>query len=263
MNNKLTKPQIIISITILSVALLTLLIFSKKDLENIRTKPGILLLNTDKDTYIPGEQVNLQITSLSESGTTRCDSQLELTVTHTGNTTNIPIETSPTCVVSDRVTYAPDYSAHFKPDSEGEYHLFLTNLNNNDYTESTISISNTNPEFSISRTSTNRINPFITDRYPMKLIITAKSSFSGQIIEKIPNNLEIVWQGPAKLEKFDTYQTLTWELTLKPGESKDVIYEYRAPETETQIYQIGKAIIVGKEKTFEEAKVWEIISNNE
>lgn len=268
MNNKLTKitkPQIIISILLLFTALLILLIFSKKDLENTQTEPGLLLINTDKDHYTPGDEVYIQVTSISKNGTTRCDSQLEISITllNSNITTNLPLTPTPACSDSNNLNYNPDYSTIFTPIDEGIYQITVNNLNNSDSAKSTVTVSNSIPNFSISRLSASRINPFIIDRYPMKITITSKDDFSGQIIEKVPNNLEIIWQGPAILEKFDDYQTLTWNIELETGESKDVIYEYRAPKTESTIYHLGKAMLVNEQISFEESRLWKIISNHE
>lgn len=226
---------------------------------------GTLVVNTDKNQYLTGERVYIQMTSLDSQGNTLCESNLKLSITNDSQPTthnNIPVSLSPTCDPENNTTFSPDYTAYFTPSSEGEYQIKLTNLDDNNSNEVQIAVSTDLSDFSITRWGATRINPLKTNRYPMKLTLTSNVDFSGQLVEQVPFEFEIIWQGPAVVEKQKESQTISWEVDLQKGESKELIYEYRIPAESSRLYLIGTASLNANGKVvFEEQRQWQIVSN--
>ena len=201
---------------------------------------GIMVINTDRQEYLVGETVKILMTVVDKTGKVNCDARLKLTINgvEAKNTAK-----SPTCI--DSITQNPDYFFNFVPEKEGKYEVKLTNL------DTKISILNTfdvveERNIDISREAAMRIAPSKKDRYPMKLIVTAKNDFSGEISDLIPSSFTIPWQGQAKVEE----NKISWQVNLKAGETKELIYEYSAPKTVFALY------------TFGENNEWQVISLN-
>ena len=59
----------------------------------------------------------------------------------------------------------------------------------------------------------------------MIITVTAKQDYKGQIIEKIPADFKVVWQGSASVKDSggQARQTLTWNVDMKKGETKNNI----------------------------------------
>lgn len=265
---KLTnKMKVVGIIGIFVVAILALVLYSeiKKPIETQEKTKGILTLNTNKDQYLLGERVSVQITSLDSQGNTLCESNLKLSITNDSQPTthnNIPISHSPTCDPENNITFSPDYTAYFTPPVEGEYQIKLTNLDSNDSSQTLITVSDDLLDFSLTRWGASRINPYKSDRFPMKLILTANKSFSGKLVEHIPSHLKIIWYGPAKVEKTSDGQTVTWEIDIKAQETKEFTYEYTTPSDKSYNFSLGPAKLVSNGETyFEEKRQWQIVSN--
>jgi len=201
-----------------------------------------LIINTDKSIYNLGELMTIGITSLDKSGQVICNSNLELTITDPNkSTTKITIVNSPTCGKGN-ATNDSDYIASRILENAGQYKLKLTNLDTKNIVETDIKVDK-NPSFEIKRNGATRINPSISNRYPMIITVIANKDYKGQIKEEFPSDLKIVWQGEAKIEG----TTLIWNVNLKKGETKTLPYEYATNQTDSKIYLLGP-ISIGNQK---------------
>lgn len=238
---------------------------SEKKQSNVNIISAQLTVNTDKIQYVIGERVDIQITSLSNEGVLLCDSNLELSVIKDGETIEQPEVThSPTCNPEDTSPLNPDYVSSFTPRSEGKYLLKIVNTDSNTTSQIEIDVGSESVNLSISRWGANKVSLKTSNRYPMKFILTANNDFAGTLIERIPEILEVVWYGPAKVEKSDGYQTVTWEVDIKKGETKEFTYEYSVSSDMANNFELGPAKLVSDEKTrFKETRPWNIAVNRE
>ena len=221
---------------------------------------GVLALNTNKSSYTPGEKIAIGMSSLDKTGHTICNSSLKLEITDPQKiTANINVTHSPTCG-DDNVTNDPDYLASFLLDKAGKYTLKLTNTDTGKVTKTDINVSENIP-FDIQRSGATPINPFKADRYPMIITVTANRDYAGQIIEKIPADFKVIWQGPAKVEGIN----IIWGVNLKAGETKTLSYEYRTPQISPNLYKLGPARIIDSTRAtfFRESRRWQIAVSKE
>lgn len=226
---------------------------------------GTLIVNTDKSSYSVNERVYIQITSLDKKGKIRCDSKLDLKIFNNETLeqfNNLTITSSPTCN-PEGLTNNPDYTAFFTPEKEGKYTLKISYINSRSAVESVITVGKIRSDFSITRWGPTRVMAGENKRHPMKLTILSNKEFKGQIVEIVPSNLIIVWQGLAKIDKLNDAQTLTWDIQLKPGDAKELTYEYEIPKNTNNILSLGKVkLIENGGVVFEENQLWQIITAN-
>lgn len=262
-NNKLNIKVFIVIIVLIVISGLVYFVVSKTSTNKDQVKPqGLLSLNTNQAQYTPGEEVYIQIVSTDSLGNTLCDSNLELSIYQNGEFINSPqIDVSPSCDPTNSASLNPDYSASFTPTSEGVYQIKIIDLDNSDANEIQITVSENVQDFSINRWGATRLNPTNTDRFPMKLTITSNKDFIGQVIEQIPSEFEVIWQGPARVEKTDDGQIISWETEIEAGETKEFTYEYTTPSVLVKNYSLGPAKLVSSNKKvfFEENRPWQII----
>ena len=232
------------------------------NLNNINSQ---LLINTDKVQYSVGDKVNIQITSLSNDGVVLCDSEMKLLIIKEGETIEQPkVTLSPTCDPKATLELNPDYTASFTPSTEGEYLLNVTDSSVNTTSQVAINVGGNIEDFSITRWGANKVSPQSTNRYPMKITLYSNKNFTGKLIDRLPANLKVVWYGPAKVEKSEESQFVTWEVELKKGESKEYTYEYTIPSDVDNNLRLGNLKLVSKEKVyFEETRPWIIAVNHE
>ena len=267
-NNKILIIFIaILSITIPLVA--SLLISASRKANNDYSK-GLLVINTNKSTYFISESVVFNMGSLDSNGKTLCKSNLELIIkTPSGreislNTKNKEVVYSPTCNENNIINNNPDYQATFVPEEEGKYKITLTNTDtkNSVGTEILVEKRQSSPkEFVIQRSGAIRVNPSNSDkRYFMKLTVSSQKDFKGQLVEKIPVDLVILWQGPSKIVAEKSFNTINWDFDLKAGETKEFIYEYQPSTKELGSFSLGSLYILenGK-KVFEEPGLWKVV----
>ncbi len=243
--------------------------FITKNSVETQNNPNIistqLTINTDKVQYVTGEKVDIQITSLSNEGALLCDSNLELSIIKDSETIEQPEVThSPTCNPEDTSPLNPDYVASFISQSAGKYLLKVVNTDSNTTSQVEINVGSEPVNLSVSRWGANKVSLKTSNRYPMKFILTANNDFAGTLIERIPENLEVVWYGPAKVEKSENGQTITWDVEIKEGETKEYTYEYSVPNDIEDNFTLGNVKLVSKEKVyFEETRPWIIAINRE
>lgn len=228
---------------------------------------GVLVLNTNKSVYSLNERVEIGLASLDSQGETLCHSNLELSIKDptgkktTLSTANAQIVNSSTCSEDNNVTNDPDYQTHFLATDEGTYQLELKNLDTGKKISTKISVEN-NAAFSLARSGATRVNPFKSERYPMTITLTAKADFSGKIVEQIPAVFNVIWQGNSRVEQVGEVKTITWEVDLKAGESKELIYEYQSPKISPEFYTLGEAELISNGQTvFTEKRKWQIASD--
>lgn len=229
---------------------------------------GVLALNTDKSSYVAGETVLFQMASLNSEGGTLCNSNLELTITVPKQKkktvlkyqANQIIPTS-TCQENNNVTNEPDYISRFVTTTPGTYRLTLKNLDTGKRVKSSFEVREQRQPVTITRSGAIRINPEKSDRYPMILQLTATEDFKGAVMEHIPAGFKVIWYGKAKVDN----STISWEVELKAGESKELIYEYAAPEKSPEFYTFGPLDIKlesGK-IIFRDSTAWQLAINND
>ncbi len=250
------RNLIIIFCTLLIAVIVSLFIYLKKTSVLKSFSQGVLVLNTDKFIYSPREKVNIGMSSLDKQGHTLCSSNLELKVTDPKNiTSNINITKSPTCG-NDNVTNDPDYFASFITGNPGKYILGLTNKDTEKHLDSSISVSEDIP-FDIQRSGATRINPMESSRYPMVISVTANKNYKGTITESIPSSFDIVWQGSAKVTEKGDLKILTWNVSIKKGETQTFKYEYSGPKVSPEYFTLGPLNINGRDT----GSVWQIASD--
>src|SRR3989344_8489826 len=94
---------------------------------------GVLAVNTDKATYLPGQTALIQMAVLSSDGHTICNAPLSLTVTApNGQETTPAVQTSGICQ-GDTYVDRPDYTASYQVAEPGRYKMVLR-LADSDYT---------------------------------------------------------------------------------------------------------------------------------
>ena len=242
----------------------SVLFFILKKVNNKNEEPenrfskGVLAINTNKSYYKVNEKVEIGMASLDYKGDTLCKSNLKMIIKNPDgkeeivSTSDDGIFNSSTCDENNNVTNNPDYLATFYPTKEGEYILKLINEDNGNEKETKFEVKS-NIQYDIERSGATRINPFKADRYPMIIKVTSDEDFKGQLVENIPVSFDIVWQGNSTINENDNYKTITWDLDLKAGESKEFIYEYQPPKTSPEFYTLGAVkIIQENKKIFEE-----------
>ena len=212
-----------------------------------------MAVNTDKQKYLVGETAKIQMAVVNTEGKPNCEANLKLTIN--GTETN-KIVKSPTCgsVVFDNA----DYFSTFNPDRTGKYILKLTNLDTrNTITSSFNVVSERNLD--ITRKTATSITPVKDGRYPVRLIVTAKSDYIGGVSDTLPEGLTVVWWGPAKVEG----NKISWQVDLKAGETKELVYEYTAPTKVPAVYTFkenGEWTIVATKSSEEPIKIPNIIN---
>ena len=265
----------IVGLIVLAVLLpATFLIWRAVSLRNSLGKypRGVLAINTDKSVYAINEKIEIGLASLDYKGNTLCNSNLKVTVTlPSGQKTELSTQsssiiTSTTCSPDNNVTNNSDYRANFTPQELGDYKLELTNVDNKHTQTTQFSVKDTQ-QFSVSRYGASRLNPFKADRYPMAITVKAREDFKGQLVEQIPAAFDVIWQGKSKVEtvinkKSGDYKTITWEVDLKAGESKDFIYEYQSAKVSPEIYLLGAArLLQNGQEVFKEGRVWQLAND--
>jgi hypothetical protein len=221
-----TKIVIVLGI----VALFFVFVIFPKNTGKQNFTKGVVAVNTDKQIYLPGETVHIQMGALDSKGHTLCNANLLLEIQ--GKKQKNILHSS-TCG-DDNVTNNPDYFFDYQPTKTGTYTLKLTNKDTGQVTKNQFTVV-AQRSLDIVRETATRINPFKADRYPVKLTVTASQDYQGSISDTVPQGFTIPWQGPATIQG----NQITWQVTLKAGETKELLYEYSAPKVSPEIYLLG------------------------
>lgn len=249
----------VIAVAVFIVLLVTVLII----IEQKNPAGRLIVMNTDKTVYPPNEMVKILISSIDKDGNTLCHSNLKITVEGPGkyktelSTENGAITTSTTCAEDGSKTNNPDYQTSFVPKTEGTYKLLLSNLDTKETVKNKIKMK-FNQDFIIERLTTTRVNPSDTERYHMVLRITPKNDFKGQVTEIYPSSIVIVWKGEARKEN----GKLSWDVDIKAGETREIVYDYQITEAKHQTYDFGPvAVLSGGRKVFEDGASWQVLES--
>lgn len=252
-------------VVFVAVLFLILALVRRSATSQFNFSAGFLGLNINKSVYAPNERIEFGIGTLDPNGNTLCHSNLEIIVhgpekrkivlsTQNGKITNL-------CNENFNSGINPDYRSSFVPEKEGSYDVTLTNLDTKMTVKEQIIVKdNSNLGVSIKRTGPTRVNPFATDRYPMILTVTSQRDFKGQLVDQLLSSFGILWQGPSEIKTAENSKTITWNVDLKAGETKEFIYEFQAPKVSPKFYNMGKASLFENNNTvLKESRSWEII----
>ncbi len=212
---------------------------------------GVLSVNTNKATFIPGEEITLNMGALKYDGHTICDADLELKITSpSGKESNPEVKQSGFCE-RDNVTNVPDYLATHKADEVGKHKMTLVNKDNGYQIEDFYEVQAEVP-YSIERKGPSRIYPFVA--YPMEITVIANQDFIGKITERVPKGFLIKGFETTSEE---TWQTITWDVDLKKGENTTYSYFFDAPDISPFLYLTGPLSI----GDYQEVRMWQIASD--
>jgi len=212
---------------------------------------GVLVINTNKSIYLPGEIGYFQMAALRDDGHTLCKANLKIEITTPDKIVFMPeIKNSDECG-GDNVTDKPDYFTYQKLDAIGTYKMSLTNLDNNFQIDDQFEVRETLP-FEVERVGATRINPFKSD-YTMTIKIKANEDYKGEIKEIVPDNFKII------------NSSTSWNTKLIKGEEKTFSYIYRAPKISPEIFLLGPLTIgdfsINSGQVFQEARSWQLASD--
>lgn len=224
----------IIGIIVIICILFVFFFINKNRSQNKQSLRTILVVNSDKRQYLPGQKVKIQGAVVKEDGNVVCNANLELEV---GGVKIKDLKVSSTCG-SGSVTGNPDYFYEFTPDKNTNYKIKLTNLDDGAKAENEFKVVD-KKDLEITRETATRINPVLAERIPVRLIITATKDYQGEVFDTLPSSFAIPWQGPAKVTENDSGKTITWQVNLKAGETKELIYEYSTPKDVPAVYKLG------------------------
>ncbi|MFC1700185.1 hypothetical protein ACFLZ4_00900 [Patescibacteria group bacterium] len=250
--DKKTK-KIVLLIGIFLVVITTIILVFPKNFKKT------LVLNTNKSVYSVGENVYLSIVNTEQDGSIICDSKLKIRIK--GPKTKIDLSTedetisiSTTC--SEQTSNNPDYLTSFIPEKEGTYKITLSRGGSK--VEKKIEVKD-NQDFIIERSGATRVKKLENTRYPMIIKITSQKDFSGQISDHIPSSFNIIWQGRSTVSEEKNFKKITWNVELKAGETKELIYEYRPSEEISEVFKFGPIEILSNRKSiFKENAFWEV-----
>jgi hypothetical protein len=215
---------------------------------------GVLAINTNKSIYLPGETAYLQMAALNEDGHTICDANLQLEITSPSGKIEIPeVKTSGDCG-PDNVTQKPDYFAYYQVEEVGTYKMQLKNLNNGYEISESFEVRDS-VTFDVERIGPTRIYPPAS--YEMKMIVKANQDFTGQVIEPVPPDFEIIETGGSRQETKDEEKLIIWDVDWKKGESYELSYQFDASDISPYLYLLGP-LEIGQ---FKEARFWQIAAD--
>lgn len=247
---------------------------------------GVLAINADKSIYLPGETAYLQMAALDDLGYNLCSSDLKLEVESPSFEKTVFITKASSTVTGEEkvigqtpfcsrnnVTDLPDYFAHYIVSGTGTYRMTLTNLENG-YRITDVFEARASVPFDVARTGATRINPFASE-YTMKINVSAKQDFSGEIIEPLPEDFDIIesaTSSPFRIEESGSKKYVVWDVSLKNGDVLELSYTYQAPRVSPQFYLLGPlrfeesrnwlqklaGMLSSEGSLFEEARRWQI-----
>ena len=223
---------------------------------------GVLVANTDKSIYAPGETAHIMMAALDETGDTICDADLELTVASPDGTLHsIPVEESGNCGPNNVVDTA-DYLADYETDVAGTYTISLMRFEGSTLIHRVTDAFQVRERapFSIARKGATRIYPAAD--YRMRITLTANLDFNGEFVEAVPLDFLLPDAGSATIEMWGGAKRLVWPVALRAGESVTFEYEYDAPDISPYLYLLGPAEVrSGDAQPFVEAREWKLASD--
>lgn len=216
---------------------------------------GVLAINTNKSTYLPGELAKLFIAVLNDKGHMVCDAKVKLLITdpvgnkQTLTTEGNNIKVNPACYKKE-FTMESDYESRYTTSVPGTYTMELTATTSNgthSITDSFLVLED--PAFDVERVTATRIFPPAT--YPMTLHVTANQDFDGLVQMIVPEEFEI-WPLEGVEEYRDVSKTtltdegvtqnvksLLWDVHVKKGDTFTLGYKYKTPLKSPDFYLLG------------------------
>lgn len=224
---------------------------------------GVLAINTNKSSYLPGEEAEIYMTVLDDRGLTACSAEVFLTIVTPKGEKYIYDGSGPSIIRSPdckpkNFTYEPDFKAIFPiPEVEGTYDLILeSRINGKTRQSSTMLMVSKKQPFVVSRSAPVRIYPPST--YEASVKVEAPGSTSFSIVDVVPSNFEIK-ETDAKIKTQGNYKILTWD-NQKNGSV--VKFKFKAPPTSPEFYLFGPLKLIQEGKiVFEEIVPWQIASD--
>lgn len=229
---------------------------------------GVLALNTNKDFYTPGENVDIAMSVLDSVGNMVCDSSLTLRVQHPSGevteftTHNGSIITNVECNYTEYLL-KDDYEASFVVTEIGQYSLELyAQTPTGAHTIYDFFEVKETLDFEIERHAPTRIYP--PQEYPVIIEIKANKDFSGTISEYVPESFKVLnseekYLNTDTLEKVnelsnnfystnikygtsyrlnDQFNIINWNVDFKKGNTYKLAYSFDADDVSPEFYTI-------------------------
>ncbi|MFC1780073.1 glycine-rich domain-containing protein [Patescibacteria group bacterium] len=222
---------------------------------------GVLAINTNKASYIPGESANILMTILDNGGYTVCDADVQLKITSPSSIETILSNSDGTILNSlecapSNFTYTPDYSAVFNDINEiGTYNINITaNTQNGQRDLSTKFEVKEELDFDIERTGPVRIYPW--SDYEMKISIRPSIDFTGEVEELVPSSFLVSGNDFSENIAGDT-RILKWDVDWKSDNTYELIYTFDAPNISPEFFLLGP-LEIGE---YREIRQWQIASD--
>ena len=222
---------------------------------------GVLVVNTDKSIYTLGNIAKLSFGVLDNFGRTLCDAHITATITApsgavtTRSTEDGSIVSSPECGPNS-ITNLPDYAAEMSVVEAGVHQITVTATTVNGAREITDAFNAQDPpQFDVQRIGPTRIYP--PSAYEMVIRIRANGGWSGDIVETIPSGFVVSDSEGMRQETNGEDLRLIWNVTLVPGETRELIYTFDAPNISPELYKLGPLTL----GTWREYRQWQIASD--
>jgi len=238
---------------------------------------GVLAINTNKSTYLPGDTVDFAMAVLDNDGEMVCNANVDLTITSpSGVATRLSSEEGGIIVNEDvcqskDFTLTPDYEASFRTTEQGTYSLSLSaqtqfgtyKISDHFQVQSTV-------RFDVERISATRLYP--VHQYPVLFRVTPTSDYKGPVTEQVPSNFVVLPLSASDAKEYtdvtaDSYQrsfvvsqgessqSLTWNVDWKAGKTYVVGYQFDAPDESPEFYTLG-TLAIGSEIV--ETRAWQL-----
>ncbi|GEM_PF-3076979 len=204
---------------------------------------------TNKDTYLPGENITFSISLLDVEGKMVCDAEIFAEIHHTSGrtysfSTNNGIVTHPNCQRYEFVL-GPDISFDFSTQIEGEYYanLLVNSMGKKVKLATTNFKVDKSPEFVIERVTSHRVFP--DAEQVMQIKIKSTNGFNGEVVEYLPNEIQeikdvyevntlhLMSEREKILAPDFTYtvsmvspRSIKWDVQLEPGREYLLSYGY-------------------------------------
>ncbi len=252
--NKNNKKNILI-VSLLAILIIAgIFVFTNLFFKNTE-KNTYLIVNSNKSEYIVGETVKIEMAKVDKDGNVNCDANLELTI---NGVKAKNIVKSSSC--GSNFNQKADYSFNFKPEKVGTYEIKLKDLDTKVIITNHFDVVNER-SVDITRKMDLTINPKKQNRFPVKIIVTAKSDYRGEISDIVPDGIIIRWYGEAKVEG----NKISWQVDLKKGETEELVYEYSVNDPTPATYSFGEdknwTVVTTNQEQETEIKIPEIIKN--
>lgn len=234
---------------------------------------GVLAVNSNKSIFSLGDEAELHFGVLDDGGHTICDAEINLTITTPAglkifrNTNDGSIERSASCGPNSGGSPIPDYKTSISNLSEiGIYRLNINAQTKNGprSIEEQFSVENP-PRFDVERSAPTRTYP--PDKYTVTIKIKANEDFDGIVEEFVPALFEITDSNDFNIRgEKDNSETkvLQWNLDLKSGEGRDLVYEFKGPDISPELFKLGALKLKNNDpdiEVWQESRQWQIASD--